>query len=455
MGPELLILLFLILLNGFFSLSEMAVISSRKARLRHEAEQGKKNYKLALETAEHPSEFLSTIQVVITLIGTLAGAFGGATVARELEPLLRKIAFLEKVAVPLSIGLVVVATTFISVVIGELVPKNLALAHPESIAASVIRPLRVFTLLFKPIVKLLSATTNLVVRLTGTRGIDEPAVTEEEVKVLIAQGTETGVFNNSEREMVEGVLGLGDRRVTSLMTPRTDVVCIDKGDALAEIRKTLIENAHYAFLPVIDGDLDRLVGMVSTSEALAAIADGRFAGLSGFIRKPVLVPESISALKAVSALKEGDVKTALIADEYGGIAGLVAFSDLIESILGEVPLTGSDVDPDMVKREDGSWLVDGSMSIERFVKELDLDKNLMGTGDYETLAGLVLDRMGSIPKAGDRCSWESCSIEVVDMDGNRIDKVIVTISDGQAEKRAGDETGLESGEARENMTDFD
>jgi putative hemolysin len=451
MLPELLILFFLILLNGFFSLSEMAVISSRKARLRHEAEQGKKNYRIALETAENPSEFLSTIQVVITLIGTLAGAFGGATVARELETTLRGMEFFAKAAGPLSIGIVVVGTTFFSVVVGELVPKNLALAHPESIAAWVIRPLKIFTLLFKPIVTLLSGATEFIVRLTGTRGLDDPAVTEEEVKVLIAQGTETGVFNTSEREMVEGVLGLGDRRVTSLMTPRTDVVCVDKSDAPEEIRKTVVENAGFAYIPVIDGDLDRLIGMVSTSELLAAFAGRSFTVLSDYVRKPVLVPESISALKAVSALKDGEVKTALIADEYGGIAGLVAFSDLIESILGEVPLSGGEAGPDMVRREDGSWLVDGSMSIERFVKELDLDKGLMGNGDYETLAGLVLDKMGSIPKAGERCSWESCSIEVVDMDGNRIDKVIVSISGARLDENA----APGGAEPEEGGTDFD
>ena len=451
MVPELLILLFLILLNGFFSLSEMAVISSRKARLRHEAEQGKKNYRIALETAENPSDFLSTIQVVITLIGTLAGAFGGATVARELEATLRGTEIFAKAAGPLSIGIVVVGTTFFSVVIGELVPKNLALAHPESIAAWVIRPLRIFTLIFKPIVALLSAATGFIVRLTGTSGPDDPAVTEEEVKVLIAQGTETGVFNSSEREMVEGVLGLGDRRVTSLMTPRTDVVCVDESDTVADIRKIIVANARFAYVPVIEGDLDRLVGMVSTSEILAAFAGGNFTALSDYVRKPVLLPESISALKAVSALKDGDVKTALIADEYGGIAGLVAFSDLIESILGEVPLSGGEVGPDMVRREDGSWLVDGSMSIERFVKELDLDRDLMGNGDYETLAGLVLDKMGSIPKAGDRCSWESCSIEVVDMDGNRIDKVIVTISGGQIDENAARGRDAQG----EDGTDFD
>ena len=328
----------------------MAVISSRKARLRHEAEQGKKNYRIALETAENPSDFLSTIQVVITLIGTLAGAFGGATVARELEATLRGTEIFAKAAGPLSIGIVVVGTTFFSVVIGELVPKNLALAHPESIAAWVIRPLRIFTLIFKPIVALLSAATGFIVRLTGTSGPDDPAVTEEEVKVLIAQGTETGVFNSSEREMVEGVLGLGDRRVTSLMTPRTDVVCVDESDTVADIRKIIVANARFAYVPVIEGDLDRLVGMVSTSEILAAFAGGNFTALSDYVRKPVLLPESISALKAVSALKDGDVKTALIADEYGGIAGLVAFSDLIESILGEVPLSGGEVGPDMVRR---------------------------------------------------------------------------------------------------------
>ncbi len=448
MAPELLFLLFLILLNGFFSLCEMALVSARKARLRHEAEKGKANYRLALHTAEHPADFLSTIQVVITLIGTLAGAFGGATVAVGLESSLAQIPTLATIAKPLSIAVVVVLTTFVSVVLGELVPKNIALAHPESISASVIRPMRIVTTVFKPLVKILSLSTSFVIKLTGTRAVNEPSVTEEEVKVLIAQGTETGVFDDREREMMEGVLSLEDRRVTSLMTPRTEVVCIEISESLEVVRSLLVENARFAFMPVIDGDLDRILGMISTNEALASIARNDFTDLRPLMKRPVLVPESISALKAFSILRNADVRSALIVDEYGGISGLVAFTDLIETILGDVADNGTEEDPEIVRREDGSWLIDGSMGIDRFLKELDLDRDSLAVGDYDTLAGLILDRMGSIPKAGDRCEWETCTLEVVDMDGNRIDKVIVTIRDGTPDD------GAEGGEPY-GRADFD
>jgi putative hemolysin len=431
MALELLVILGLILLNGFFSLSEMAIISARKARLRHEAQQGKTNYRLALETAERPSRFLSTIQVVITLVGTSAGAFGGATVARSLESLLEGIPLIAPSAGPLSVGVVVVCTTFVSVILGELVPKTLALARPESIAAAVIRPLRVIAFIFSPLARLLSWTTDLIVSLFGARSKPGPQVTEEEIRVLIAQGAESGIFEAREREMVEGVLSMSDRRVTSLMTPRTDVVSIDIGDGLAAAGAALLENARYGFLPVVEGDLDHVIGMLPVKESLAALASGRFDAVQRFLRKPVLIPESFTALKAFSALKGGEVKTALILDEYGGVAGLVALADLMESAVGDIPFTGDGDEPEIVRREDGTYLVDGSLPVDRFIAELALDEDLMA-GDFETVAGLVLDKMGYIPRAGERCRWDGCLLEIVDMDGNRIDKVLVTLLDKDA-----------------------
>lgn len=425
MGLEFLIILALILLNGFFSLSEMAVVSSRKARLRNEADKGRAAYRMALETAENPSQFLSTIQVVISLVGTLAGAYGGATVARGLEQTLEKVPLFAHSASTLAVGIVVVCTTFVSVVFGELVPKTLALARPEPIAAGVIRPLRALAVVFSPLARFLSATTELVVALLGAKGAREPAVTEDEVRVLIAQGAESGVFEVREREMVEGVLSLGDRRVTSLMTPRTDVVCIDLREEPDAARRILLENARYGYLPAIEESMDQVVGMLPVKECLAAIALGHFDDPRRFLRRAVFVPESISALKAFSALKEGEVKTALILDEYGGLAGLVSLSDLMESIVGELPLTGDEDVPEIVRRADGSYLVDGSLPIGRFIEELGLSEELLGA-KYDTVAGLVLDRMGTIPRAGERCSWDGCELEIVDMDGNRIDKILVS-----------------------------
>jgi putative hemolysin len=432
MALELLILLCLILLNGFFSLAEMAIVSSRKARLKHEADGGSKKYKLALETAESPSRFLSTIQVVITLIGTLAGAFGGATVARSLEDSLAAIPFLASTAGPLSVAIVVILTTFVSVILGELVPKNIALSRPEAIAAAVIGPVRLFALVFSPLARFLSAVTDLIVSLLGAKRGQAPAVTEEEVRVLIAQGTETGVFENSEREMVEGVLSLGDRRVTSLMTPRTEVLYFDLHDGAEEARRQVIENARYAYLPAVDGDLDKVVGMLPVKECLAAIAADDFADPRSFLRAPVFVPESVSALRAFAALKEGGAKSALILDEYGGVSGLISLSDIVESVVGDMPGAGDEEEPEITRRQDGSYLIDGSLTLDRFGEELGL--GLERFEDYDTVAGLVLDRMGTIPRAGDRCRWEDFIFEVLDMDGNRIDKLLVTRDADKAEK---------------------
>ena len=372
MALELLILLILILLSGFFTLSEMAIVSSRKARLRHESEKGKKNYRLALETAKSPSHFLSTIQVVITLLGTLAGTFGGATVARNLETALHAVPYLAPTAGPISVAIVVILTTFVSVILGELVPKNIALTRPELIASSVIGPVRFFAVVFAPLARFLSAITDLIVSALGAKRSLEPAVTEEEVRVLVAQGAETGVFEKSERDMVEGVLSLGDRRVTSLMTPRTEVALIDLRDGSAEARKLIVQNARYGFLPAVEGDLDKVIGMLPVKECLAAIAAESFDDPRSFLREPVFVPESVSALKAFAALKEGGAKSALILDEYGGVSGLISLSDLIESIVGELPWAGDGDEPDIIKRQDGSYLVDGSLSIDRFAEELGL-----------------------------------------------------------------------------------
>lgn len=429
MALELLIILGLILLNGFFSLSEMAIVSSRKARLKHESDKGKKNYRHALETAENPSRFLSTIQVVITLIGTLAGAFGGATVARGLEELLRPLPFLERAAGPVSVGVVVVLTTFVSVVLGELVPKNIALARPEAIAAAVIGPVRVFATAFAPLARLLSAITDLIVRLLGAKRSQAPAVTEEEIRVLIAQGAETGIFEKSERDMVEGVLSLGDRRVTSLMTPRTEVSFIDLLDSPERARKLVVECSRYAYLPAVEGDLDKIIGMLPVKDCLAAIAAGRFEDPRDFLRQPVFVPESVSALKAFAAIKAGGAKSALILDEYGGVSGLISLTDLVEAIVGDLPRAGDASEPEMIRRQDGSYLVDGSLTLDRFGEELGLA--LERFEDYDTVAGLVLDRIGAIPRAGEKCRWHDLGFEVLDMDGNRIDKLLVTRLESQ------------------------
>ncbi len=423
---EILLILGLILLNGLFSLSEMALVSARKARLRHEAEQGKEAYRLALQAAEDPGRFLSAIQVAITLIGILTGAVGGATISEGLAAWISSLPGMGSAAVPLSVGIVVVLTTLVSVVLGELVPKDLALSRPETLAAAVIRPLRVVSTAFYPLVRFLSWATALVVRAFGLSKKDAPEVTEDEVKVLIARGEETGVFEKSEREMVEGVLDLDDRRVTSFMTPRTEVETIDLESGDQESFRALLTTTQFAYIPVCEGDLDKILGMLPVRGALAALASTGACDPRSHLVQPVLIPETISALKALAIMRDEGARTALIVDDYGGVAGLVTLGDL----LGQV-LSGFDEEPDadqpgLVRREDGSWLVDGALAITDFAQALELDETTLDPKDYDTLAGLVLDCMGSIPKAGERCDWDGLRFEIVDMDGRRIDKVLVS-----------------------------
>ncbi|HEY9053761.1 MAG TPA: hemolysin family protein [Rectinemataceae bacterium] len=423
---ELLLILGLILLNGLFSLSEMALVSARKARLRHEAEQGKEAYRLALEAAENPGRFLSAIQVAITLIGILTGAVGGATISGGLSAWLASFPGMAAAAGPLSVGIVVVLTTLVSVVLGELVPKDLALSRPEALAAAAIRPLRAVSIAFYPLVRLLSWTTSLVVKAFGLSKKDLPEVTEDEVKVLIARGEETGVFEKSEREMVEGVLDLDDRRVTSFMTPRTEVEAIDLDGGDEESFRTLLTTTQHAYLPVCEGDLDRIVGMLPVRGALASLVSTGACDPRSHLVQPVLIPETISALKALAIMRDEGARTALIVDEYGGVAGLVTLGDLLGQVLSGFDEEADSDQPGLVRREDGSWLVDGALSVSDFVEALELDESALDAKGYDTVAGLVLDCMGSIPKAGDRCTWDGLNFEIVDMDGRRIDKVLVS-----------------------------
>ncbi|MCE1205985.1 MAG: hemolysin family protein [Spirochaetia bacterium] len=425
MLSELALMLLLILLNGFFSLAEMALMASRKARLRSEAEKGDKAYKMALDTAENPGRFLSTIQVAITLIGILTGAIGGATISQSLTAWLASIPALANAASALAVAIVVAVTTTVSVILGELVPKNLALSKPEVISAKLIRPMAIFSAIFYPLVKFLTVITEAIIKLLGLKANKEPEVTEEEVKVLIAQGTESGIFESSEKGMVEGVLELDDRRITSFMTPRTEVAALDLADPAISPLQFIMDHAQYAFLPAMEEDLDRIAGMIPVRPALAAYLRDRNTDIRSILVPPVFIPETISALRALAILRESKISTALIVDEYGGVSGLVTRGDLLGSVLSGINEGASAEIPGVVRRSDGSFLVAGALPIADFSDSLDLDETLFDTDLYDTVAGLVLACMGSIPKAGESCDWQNLHIEIMDMDGNRIDKVLV------------------------------
>jgi putative hemolysin len=435
---EGLVVVLLIFINGIFAMSEIAVVSSRKTRLQQWAEEGNARARAALELANNPNQFLATIQIGITLVGILAGAFGGATIARELAVMLSDITWLQPYGHPLSLVLVVLGITYLSLIVGELVPKRLALNNPERLAMAVAVPMQALSRVAYPAVHLLGLSTEFLLRALGIRPSTEPPVTEEDIRALIEQGTQAGMFEEAEQEMVERVFRLGDRRVSAVMTPRTEIVWLDRAASAQAIRSTITDSAHSRFL-VAEGSLDNALGVVHAKDLLAHILGEQVVDLEATLQQPLYVPESMRALKVLELFKQSGTHIALVIDEYGGIQGLVTPSDILEAIVGDLPEAGEQVEPLALQREDGSWLLDGMLPVDEFKDLFDLG-DLPGEdqGIYQTLAGFVIMQLGRIPAATDYFIWEGLKIEVVDMDGNRIDKVLVTPPRDAISELAGD-----------------
>ena len=435
---EGLVVVLLIFVNGIFALSEIAVVSARKTRLQQWADEGNASARAALELANNPNQFLATIQIGITLVGILAGAFGGATIATELAVILSDITWLAPYGHPLSLTLVVLVITYLSLIVGELVPKRLALNNPERMAMAIAAPMQGLSRVAYPAVHLLGLSTEFLLRALGMKPSAEPPVTEEEIRALIEQGTQAGMFEEAEQEMVERVFRLGDRRVSAVMTPRTEIVWLDREASALEIRRTITESAHSRFL-VADGSLDNVLGVVHAKDLLAHILGEQVVNLEATLQQPLYVPESMRALKVLELFKQSGTHIALVIDEYGGIQGLVTPSDILEAIVGDLPEAGEQVEPLAVQRPDGSWLLDGMLPVDEFKDLFDLGE-LPGEdqGIYQTLAGFVIMQLGRIPAATDYFVWEGLKIEVVDMDGNRVDKVLVTPTRDPISEMAGD-----------------
>ncbi|WP_138500102.1 hemolysin family protein [Nostoc sp. PA-18-2419] len=422
---EILIILVLIIANGVFSMSEMAIVSARKVRLQQLANQGDAKAKVALKLAESPNNFLSTIQVGISLIGILTGAFGGATIANRLAIYMRLVPLLAPYSEPISFGIVVLIITYLSLIIGELVPKRLALNNPEGIASFVAIPMRALSALASPMVHLLSASTDLVLRVLGVTQSSEPQVTEEEIKILIEQGTEAGTFEEAEQDMVERVFRLGDRPVSYLMTPRPDIVWLDLDDTAEENRQKMVDSA-YSRYPVCQGGLDNVLGVIPVTDLLARSFRAESLDLTVGLRQPVFVPESTRGLKVLELFKQTVTHMALVVDEYGVIQGLVTLNDIMSEIVGDVPSTDGQDEPQAVQREDGSWLLDGMLPVEEFFELFGMEEwESEERGSYQTLGGFVITNLGRIPAAADHFQWQGMRVEVMDMDGNRVDKVLV------------------------------
>ncbi|MEH2157604.1 hemolysin family protein [Nostoc sp.] len=422
---EILIILVLIIANGVFSMSEMAIVSARKVRLQQLANQGDVKAKAALKLAESPNHFLSTVQVGISLIGILTGAFGGATIANRLAIYVKRVPFLAPYSEPVSFGIVVLLITYFSLIVGELVPKRLALNNPERIASIVAIPMQALAAIASPVVFLLSASTDLILRLLGITASTEPQVTEEEIKILIEQGTEAGTFEEAEQDMVERVFRLGDRPVSYLMTPRPDIVWLDLDDTAEENRQKMVDSA-YSRYPVCQGGLDNVLGVIPVTDLLARSFRGEALDLTVGLRQPVFVPESTRGLKVLELFKQTITHMALVVDEYGVIQGLVTLNDIMSEIVGDVPSTDGQDQPQAVQREDGSWLLDGMLPVEEFLELFGMEEwESEERGSYQTLGGFVITHLGRIPAAADYFEWQSMRIEVMDMDGNRVDKVLV------------------------------
>ncbi len=424
---DIALLLFLILLNGVFSMSEIAVISSRKSRLQRLAEDGSPGAHSALELHNEPSNFLSTVQVGITSVGILSGAIGETALADPLAAWLGQAALIEPYAKAIALTVVVVGLTYFSVVVGELVPKRLGLLAPEGIASLIARPMNMLSHFSKPVVWLLSTSSSVLLRLMGARRKEEPPVTDDEIYVLMGQGAEAGVFHESEQEIVSNVLRLDDQRIGAIMTHRSDIYLVDLDEPEEVIRSQIADSPFERIVICRDG-LDHVIGILRTSDLLKAALAGAPLNVEEHLRAPLYVPDSVSTTQLLESFRQARMQFALIVDEYGELEGLVTLTDVMTAIVGELPSFDSPEDQDVVEREDGSYLVDGSVTIERFKAALEIEDELPGEAEnaFNTLGGFVMHMLGRIPAVSDHFDSTGMRLEVMDMDRNRVDKVLIT-----------------------------
>lgn len=423
----ILVILFLILLNGFFALSEMALVASKRARIQAAVEQGKTGAKSALALIEDPTTLLSSIQIGITLISIVTGLYSGTTMAEPLGTALLAAGIPAVYADEIAFGAVAVLVTYVSLIIGELVPKRLALLHAESLAIRVAPIMRWFAQIMAPFVWLLRVSVNAVLKLVPISAAPQAAVTEDDVRALIAEGTRAGVFLASERRLVEGVLALADRKVASIMIPRQDVVWLDIEDPCTSLWQQAKESGHARFL-IARGKLDNLLGVITLANLSEAVHRGHI-DVERDIVPPLHVPESISALQLLDQFQRSSTHLTVVTDEYGEIEGITTPIDILKAIAGELPELGSRERPEAIARPDGTWLIDGHLPIEELQRRL--NRRDMAGRDYHTVAGFVLARLGRIPKAGDTLTWRDLRIEIMDMDGVRIDKILLTRTGAQ------------------------
>jgi putative hemolysin len=380
---------------------------------------------VALDISENPNKFLSTVQIGITLIGILSGALGGASISSDLSLIFQDVSWLKPYSEILSVAIVVLLTTYFSLVIGELIPKRLGMNSPEKIASAVAMPMKAISWLTSPIVKLLSASTDIGLKILGIEKSKDPIITEEEIKILMKQGTQSGIFESAEEDMVTGIFRLGERYIDSIMTPRTEIEWIDLDEPFEVILEQVINSNHSRF-PVATGELDNVQGMLLGKDLLSKSLNGATPSIPDIIQTPLFVPDSTSALKALDLIKEAGAHAALVIDEFSGVLGMVTLYDVLKSIVGSIPTAGEEEEIQIIQREDGSWLLDGLLDIDD-IKEL-LGIETLPEEDrvgFQTLGGFMMTMLDSIPEVGQYFDVYDMRFEIMDMDGKRVDKVLV------------------------------
>lgn len=420
---EILLILGLILLNGIFSMAEIALVSARKARLEAQANKGDKRAKEALELANHPDTFLSTVQIGITLIGILTGILSGEKLKSDFVAFINRFEFLREYSSGIATALIVIVVTYFSLVLGELLPKRLGLARPELIAKTLAKPMRIVSLITHPFIWLLSKSTHVLIKLFNVKTKDNQ-VTEEEIKAIISEGTEQGTIEEAEQEIIERVFHLGDRTITSLMTHRSDIIWFDLYDNELAIKEKILKEPHSVY-PICDGQIDNIKGVVSIKDLYVSDDLKLFKDL---MIPPLYVPENNTAYQVLEKFKESKIHSCFIIDEYGSLLGMITLNDILEAIVGDLPEQHLD-DYEITEREDGSYLVDAQIPFYDFLRRFEKTEWMNeGEQEFDTLAGFILHHLERIPKTGERLDWEGFQIEIVDMDAQRIDKVLVHIS---------------------------
>ncbi len=426
LASEFTIIVVLALLNGALAMSEMAMVSARKMRLQKLASQGSSRAKTALELINEPSQFLASIQIGITAIGVFAGAFGGANIADQLKAMLEAYPLVAPYAEGISMGCVVATVTLLSLVLGELVPKRLALGHADSISLIVAKPIQWLSWVSTPAVRFLSVMTEAILKILRYKAPTDDGVTEDEVRMMVEQGTQSGVFEREEESIIKRTFRLSDQRVDEVMTQRLQLVCLDIEDDLEENLNKMIECNH-TFFPLYEGSIDKVVGVVSIKKLFGVLKGGRNIDLRHEMEEPLYVAESMAALKILEIFKTSGKHFAVVIDEYGGLSGVVTVMDLLEGIVGDLPDSTQGTPEEFYRREDGTWLVDGITNINKVEDILKFpEKDFLGT-DYQTLGGFIMGSLGKIPSTGDKVNFKGYRFEVMDMDGNRVDKVLIVV----------------------------